>query len=366
MRPSSVITVVVTILLAGTAGAQSLMTSEDHCTEGNAMAIARAFYPLWSFGSPQADETTLCQFRSFAKPLAEICFCEHDVFFGGNVWSVESTDPDEMRAGRDFLRRLDSTFSLSGPDGGRARLVSTALGGRSAELSDEGPIRTMWTQNGVLFSELAPGTYDFVLAFTHPDTGVLEFNENRFRVLSHDVAHALGRPLHNPFEGSVTCPQELDCDDGLDNDGDGAIDCAEVRCRMPWWESTDPLNQSCFSGDWVDLGSELGSPVFHGSTVGKSDDWALPCTFALGRAGDDELRWTAPLDGTYTFDTIGSDLDSVLGVSTDGMNLCNEDISDDVWQSSVTMSLQAGAQVRIIVDGWNDDEASYVLNITRL
>ena len=359
------------LFAAGTASAQSHMTPDDHCAIGDATSLSRAFYPLLFNEGPKqnpatdGNETTLrCQFRSFRTPLEEICYCEHDVAFAGAAASVHTTSAAELRAGRAWLRGLTSTFTLTAPPGARAHGVSTAAAGvRIDEVSDDGPVRVVWTQNGVLFDELVPGFYSFDLFFHHRDEGLLGFNHNWFRVLPHETAHALGRPVSG-YEGSVTCPLERTCSDGVDEDGDGATDCDDPNCHVAFREDDDPLNLSCFGGPFIELGSAVGSPVWTSSTAGHADDFVLPCTLDAGVAGDDTFRWTAPVAGTYTFDTLGSAIDSVISVSTGTANYCNEDVSGAIWQSSVSVPLRAGEEVVIIVDGYFYEEGPYVLNIT--
>ncbi|WP_438043002.1 MXAN_6577-like cysteine-rich protein [Sorangium sp. So ce128] len=80
--------------------------------------------------------------------------------------------------------------------------------------------------------------------------------------------------------------------------------------------------------------------------------------------------FTAPEAGTYTIDTVGSDYDTVLAVF-DG-DCYGEEIacSDDVlgedlhlFTSEVTVSLDAGQSIVIVVDGAIDESGVYELNI---
>ncbi len=86
---------------------------------------------------------------------------------------------------------------------------------------------------------------------------------------------------------------------------------------------------------------------------------------ATGGAPDLSYLWSAPSQGVYVIDTEGSSFDTVLSVLTgcDGERLaCNDDW--DSLQSQVEVSLEAGEQVLIVVDGYGFGSAgSFVVNI---
>lgn len=78
-------------------------------------------------------------------------------------------------------------------------------------------------------------------------------------------------------------------------------------------------------------------------------------------------RWTAPASGNATFDTFGSDFDTILAVYT-GDNLCNlahvasNDDWGGGWQSQVIFYAVAGTTYHIAVDGYGGFGSSTVLN----
>lgn len=111
--------------------------------------------------------------------------------------------------------------------------------------------------------------------------------------------------------------------------------------------TTSENEDGCPAGD---LGPAVPDSLF-GNTFGDTDDFAGSC----GGAGapDEEYVFTAPADGTYTFDTQDSTLDTVLYV-LDGECMgtelaCNDD--GDGPQSVVEVDLVAGQTVTIVVDG---------------
>ncbi|MCX4246030.1 hypothetical protein [Paraliomyxa miuraensis] len=119
---------------------------------------------------------------------------------------------------------------------------------------------------------------------------------------------------------------------------------------------------TCSDGD---LGSAVGMAVSMGTTVGAGDDYIPSCSG--GNDEDVELQWTAPADGTYTFDTVGSSIDTILTIFPDCVTpevACNDDINPAMmnFQSTVTLDVPAGQTVLIVIDGWNES-GNYVLNI---
>jgi hypothetical protein len=117
------------------------------------------------------------------------------------------------------------------------------------------------------------------------------------------------------------------------------------------------------------LASAVGPGVASGDTSGAGDDAQGSCGDAGGE--DRWFTWTAPAAGTYTFDTIPSDFDTVLfvwdGPCSGGPELgCNDDGANvPVAESELTLDLAAGQTVTIVVDGLDDFEAgTFTLNVT--
>jgi hypothetical protein len=100
-----------------------------------------------------------------------------------------------------------------------------------------------------------------------------------------------------------------------------------------------------------------------GNTIASTDDFSGSC----GGAGapDVEYLFTAPAAGTYTFDTQGSPLDTVLYV-LDGECMgtelaCNDD--GDGSQSALGVDLAAGQTVTVVVDGNDDDGLPFEVRV---
>ncbi len=158
---------------------------------------------------------------------------------------------------------------------------------------------------------------------------------------------------------SPQCPPRIEnaCRNGMDDDGDGLTDCEDPDC------SSRPFcARSCPRGD---LGSELGSPVITGNTQGSSDDFGASCA-AGADSPDDPFSWTAPTDGCFEFNTVGSNYDTALTLqgSCMGPEISCDDDAGGSLQSRIQRPFFAGERVVVVVDGFNGGSAGqYALNI---
>ena len=104
-----------------------------------------------------------------------------------------------------------------------------------------------------------------------------------------------------------------------------------------------------------DLGAAAIPVMYSGSNIGRTDLNLGSCTD--GANGDEVLvTWTAPEANTYYIDTIGSEIDTVLYVldACFGEELaCNDDVSLELVQSSVSVDLAAFQQILIVIDGYD-------------
>ncbi|WNG42792.1 tryptophan synthase alpha chain [Archangium minus] len=135
------------------------------------------------------------------------------------------------------------------------------------------------------------------------------------------------------------------CFDGADNDGDRWVDCADTDCQG------DPLcdGRGCMD---TDLGSAL--PVtFHGDTAQAGDDFQGTCGALLRQ--DRAHLWTAPLSGTFVFDTVGGGHGNALYVLTGcrGRELaCSASrTAGKKGAPVVKLPLEKGQTVLVVVDG---------------
>ena len=157
------------------------------------------------------------------------------------------------------------------------------------------------------------------------------------------------------------------CDDGADNDDDEFEDCFDLDC------ATDDacILDGCAEED---LGSELGTIA-----TGDLADFPYAYIASCGDAGGGEpaggrnardafFTWTAPFDGSFTFDTLGSGYDTLLAIldgNCEGDEIaCNDDaFSGDIrTRSSISLDLTEGDVITIVVGGWGSSTGDFVLN----
>ncbi len=129
------------------------------------------------------------------------------------------------------------------------------------------------------------------------------------------------------------------CDDALDQDLDGLPDCVDDDC------AADP---ACDEG--CPERPLLGALplIVTGNTYGRAADLEATCG---GAGSDTTFAFRAPADGTYTFDTEGSLVDTVLSVldGCAGAELACDDDSAGT-SSRVIVDLVAGQIVIVVVD----------------
>ncbi|MEZ4408536.1 MAG: hypothetical protein R3A52_18985, partial [Polyangiales bacterium] len=103
-----------------------------------------------------------------------------------------------------------------------------------------------------------------------------------------------------------------------------------------------------------DLGSATGASVASG-TVGDTGGTFFASCARSGR--DVLLRWRAPADGAWRFDTAGSDYDTVLHLrdgDCDGPEIaCSDDVGGGDYTSNLLATLRTGQVVTVVLSGFN-------------
>jgi hypothetical protein len=107
---------------------------------------------------------------------------------------------------------------------------------------------------------------------------------------------------------------------------------------------------------------ELGSQVPQTKTGMAVDNQHEPSCAAPG-SPETVYGFTAPTSGNYSFSTAGSSYDTALYLLNQGCGEigCNDDYND--LSSLVSVELQGGQHVFVVVDGFGGDAGSFVLTI---
>jgi hypothetical protein len=169
------------------------------------------------------------------------------------------------------------------------------------------------------------------------------------------VLHFLGLPSVGPaLDGRpLALPVEGRCADGVDDDRDGDLDCADTDCAAD--RRCSGVAPVC---PGTDLGSALG-PELARVDVRTATAWhSGSCGGAAGR--EVTFAWTAPADDTYAFDTIGSTFDTVL-YTRRGCGAAELACGDDYYpgprqdvpinrQSGIRVSARAGESLVLFAD----------------
>ncbi len=186
------------------------------------------------------------------------------------------------------------------------------------------------------------------------------------------------------YETWATCYEGASCSfDSCDMAADSALTACESLIDETAGTAFGESIEMCAATNVIGSGgmcpddsgaiSTTGMSVFTGTTVAAANDLEPPagCHAIDGGGGspDRALRWTAPSDGAFVFDTIGSSFDTVLyllpscdmGATAIG---CNDDIGDTDFRSRLTATLTSGQEVVVVVEGFGDTNAgTFVVNI---
>jgi len=168
---------------------------------------------------------------------------------------------------------------------------------------------------------------------------------------------------------------------------------AELACNDDSGDATSRINVTLAEGEEVvfvvdGAGLESGSynlnveldacPDFELAgalpiqVTGNTETEVNSSTPACGssNAPDVSYTYTAPVAGTYVFDTEGSSFDTVLdvveGFTCDGTSIaCDDDDPELTGNASrVVVTLAAGQEVTVLVDGFTTNSGDYVLNVS--
>ncbi len=111
--------------------------------------------------------------------------------------------------------------------------------------------------------------------------------------------------------------------------------------------------------------------IANGTNVGATSETGEPNVLNLSGGKSVWWNWTAPVSGTVSMSTAGSNFDTTLGVYTgsvvSGLILvrANDDqnIGAGIYTSRVSFNAVAGSQYRILVDGYSGDSGTIKLTV---
>lgn len=149
---------------------------------------------------------------------------------------------------------------------------------------------------------------------------------------------------------------EVYCEDGIDNDEDGLLDCEDPDCSSYspiCMGLTCPQNTLSNILPFTEEGSTETAPSLLGyATCGGGSQYSREMAYSF----------VAPSNGIYKFSTAGSLFDTILYVreTCTGQELgCNDDFMDTT--SFLKLSLVEEQEIVVVVDGWSGEFGSFEL-----
>jgi hypothetical protein len=199
-----------------------------------------------------------------------------------------------------------------------------------------------------------------------------------------------------------TCTGNLQCNNGMDDDGDGDTDfpndpgCATnvdddelddcpsgpmcPACSNTLDDDMDgqidyPMDTDCtFAGGAAEVcGAEtdpvvvMTTPSITGTTVGATPNFTLACGFNTAVAPDRVALLTLPTMSSLNINMLGSNYDAVLALKTAACGTasiaCTDSFTPGGEVINLTTGLAAGTYA-VIIDGYNGLSGNYTLNVT--
>lgn len=155
-----------------------------------------------------------------------------------------------------------------------------------------------------------------------------------------DDAQCTELPQCNVDQG--LCVADEVCDDGVDNDGDGGIDCSDSDCEA----TCGPLITAACMGAKAAQASNMGD------TSADKDIFSAPCTGA--GAPETLYSFTPPADGQLTLN-----FDSTEDMGVYIRTKCDDPASEigcanDLGPDTLSVLVKGGQELTIFVDGYAD------------
>jgi hypothetical protein len=223
--------------------------------------------------------------------------------------------------------------------------------------------------SSVVFAYDAPFGSGFVTG-----SGAIPIARDRVNQLGCDPGEVLG-PVQ--AAGNITLPPprvsfraasvqvNLNADEVIDDVIDSCEDARLLYCA-PTPAATPTPNSACRTSE---LRSDLTVSRTGTTTVNLAG--GASCGLGGNDAPDFAFGYKAPQAGFYTFDTLGSEFDTILYVRESPADTscgtreraCNDDRDPGTRQSQLGLSLARGERVVIIVDGFADERGEFTLTV---
>jgi hypothetical protein len=215
--------------------------------------------------------------------------------------------------------------------------------------------------------QFGSGGEDVMWSFTAPEAGTYEV---------HTLNSAIDTVVYvlDSCGGSIlACDDDVSFSDGVYASGLYVdLEAGEtVLIVVDSWDSASSGAYTLSVEKFVPQSCDFdvaGAGLVSGSTAASGDDSSAFCGGAGGH--DVSVLWSAPSDGLFAFDTLGTPFDTVLYIqdpACGGLQLaCNDDFGGAA-ASTVFVPLFAGQEIGIVVDGYDPPSAGdFQVNVTNL
>ena len=225
------------------------------------------------------------------------------------------------------------------------------------------------TASCVASSAMAP---ESVHTFTAPFAGTWRFHtrgssfDTVLSVLDSCQGTSLG--CNDDIPGSRQSGLELDL--AANQTVYVAVDGYNGSATGEYQLAVEPVGTCAALDDVSSVGVPDGQAVLVSETTsGRSGNVSATCA-PTALSADVAYAFTAPVSGTWRFDTSGSGFDTVLsvlaGCGTGQALACNDDVGGGDRSSALELELAAGTTVSVVVDGYNGASGAFDLRIQRV
>lgn len=162
---------------------------------------------------------------------------------------------------------------------------------------------------------------------------------------------------------------EADCDDQLDNDDDGAVDCNDPDCEGdPACEDPTPPEGACTPASTLACGDQVaGNNGGDGSTE-EHVTWGCTTTELL--TGPETIYMLEGVEGEVTVELYGHAADLDLFVLVEQGDGCDPEAcvasseSTGAQDEALSFTASAGGTWYVVVDGFMGNTEDFVLTVT--